>query len=367
MSQKPVKPHGGDIYGATEEYGWDRNEILDYSANINPLGVPEELKELIISSLDGLVHYPDTECRALKKAISAYMKVPEECIIVGNGETEIIFLLFEVLQPSKVLIPAPTFSEYAEAARRYGAEITYFELKQEDGFRLDFTKLIEQFEEGVDAVVLCNPNNPTSTLIPKKELEKLIRSARDKNVKVVIDEAFIELTEGDNSNSTADLVGEYENLFILRAFTKIFAIPGLRLGYGIGDFSLVKRMWDKKLPWSVNSMASCVGEYLGNSREYLKASAMWLKAEKSPFVSELCRIHGIQVFLPEANFILLKLTDERLTSEKLCGEMAKRGVLIRDASNFKYLDDSFVRIAIKDRESNSRFIKTLREVVERDD
>lgn len=355
--------HGGNIYKASELYGFRKEDFLDYSANINPLGLPPSLKELLLSNIDNLVNYPDIECTGLKKEISGYLRLPENRIIIGNGASEIIFLLFEVLRPGRVLIPAPSFSEYAKAAGRYGVGVEYFELREEEEFKLDLNALFQRMSGGIDAVFICNPNNPTSTLMGREDLLQLLDYALESGICIIIDEAFIELTVGGNKNSISDVLDRYNNLFIIRAFTKLFAIPGLRLGYGLGSEDIIRRMWKIKMPWSVNSLACCVGSVLRDEK-YLHATSAWLEEEIEWFYRELSLIAGLKVFKPDTNFILIKILGSSLNVKELKDRMALKGILIRDAGNFVFLNEKFFRLAVKDRESNKRLLKTLREVVE---
>ncbi len=346
--------HGGNIYKAIKDYGLWPDSILDFSANINPLGIPEELKDIIKSKVDSLKDYPDPECLSLREAISGYLNIGVDKIIPGNGASEIIFLLFEVMKLKKVLIPAPSFAEYTAAAERYGTLIDYFRLEEDEGFQLNVDRLIESTGEDVEAVMLCNPNNPTSTLISRESLVRLIEHMNKKGVYVIVDEAFIELTGAGNNNSVCDFIEKYNNLFIIRAFTKIFSIPGLRLGYGLGSTEIIKRMWERKLPWSVNTFACSMGDVLANGREYFTRTSDWLIAEKKRFFEELSQLKELKVFEPQTNFILIKILNENFNSAKLKDIMGSRGILIRDASNFKFLDERYIRVAIKDKESNRK-------------
>ena len=362
MSENKVPPHGGNIYKAALTYGLKLEDILDYSANINPFGLPTRLKELLAANLDNLVNYPDPDCTQLKNEISRYLGIDEDRIVIGNGASEVIFLLFEVLKLKRILIPAPSFIEYTHAAVNAGIQVDFFRLREEDGFKLSAAELKTELAKGYDALLLCNPNNPTSTLLSKDELKDIISFAAARGLYVIIDEAFIELTEGGNANSMADTLEEFDRLFIIRAFTKLFAMPGLRLGYGLGNRALIEAMWRKKLPWSVNSLACCAGEILNDSGEYLKRTGEWIAAEKIRFYNELSGIPGLKTYEPQTNFVLLKILDGRLNAGALRDMMAKKGILIRDASNFKYLDGSYFRLAIKDRESNLRLLELLKSI-----
>jgi threonine-phosphate decarboxylase len=366
MFNQKVNAHGGDLHCASKIYGRKKSEFLDYSANINPLGLPEDLRELLKTNIDDILNYPDPDCMDLKAEISQYLHVENDSIIIGNGASEIIFLLFDVLRPEKVLIPAPCFSEYSHAASSFGIEVKYFELKEEESFKLDIKSLVKHISDDINMVFLCNPNNPTSHLISKEELRYLLDFAKANGVAVVIDEAFIELTLGANTNSMVNDLRNYENLFLIRAFTKLFAIPGLRLGYGVGNPELIKKMWTRKMPWSVNSFACGIGSVLSDKTDYLKRTALWLQEELNWFYNELIQLESFKVFKPSTNFILMKILEEKLDSGKLKGLMAAKGILIRDASNFNFLNERFVRVAIKDRENNIKFLKTIKEIINKE-
>lgn len=355
--------HGGDLYKTANSVGIRKEDILDFSANINPLGLSQQLKEALIAHIDDIINYPDLECNELRDELSKYTGIPKEAIIAGNGASEMLYLLFDVLRPGKTLIPAPCFSEYAKAAENYGSEICYYELKEEDNFRLSIPHFLQHITDGIDAVLICNPNNPTSTLIDKKELLELIEYTRKRNIYIIIDEAFIELTIGGNQNSVADYLKQYQNLFVIRALTKILAIPGLRLGYVLGDSCIIKRMWKNKIPWSVNSFACNIGKVLTENVGYFEATTAWLAAEKEWLYNELIKISKLKVFKPDTNFILMKIVNMDMNSASLKVLMISKGILIRDASNFKFLNDKFVRVAIKDRKSNSRLVEALRVVL----
>lgn len=361
---RQMDAHGGNIYKEARLQGLRKQDILDYSANINPFGVPESLKELIRSSLDDLANYPDPEYTELKEDIAKYHEISLKNILVGNGASEIIFLLFDTLAVEKVLIPAPTFSEYGKAAQAAGAEVLLVERKEEEEFRLDVDALLHAVDDKTGMVMLCNPNNPTSTLAEPKDLLRLVEQCRKKGVWVVIDEAFIELTEGGEHNSLVKWLNTYSNLFIIRAFTKYYAIPGLRLGYGLGPEELIHRMAEKKLPWSVNSLAACVGKILTTDTEYRKKTEAWLKEELLWMHRQLQDIKGFTVYKPSANFILVKIT-AGLDAGLLRERMLSRGILIRHAGNFAFLDNRYFRVAVKDRKSNLRFMEVLKQVLEK--
>ncbi|MCX7746416.1 MAG: threonine-phosphate decarboxylase CobD [Clostridia bacterium] len=354
--------HGGNIYWAAKRFGLNPLHILDYSANINPLGIPDIMKKAFISSIGNAVHYPDPDCSELKEEISRYLSIPIENIIIGNGASEVIFLLFKTLNLNKILIPSPTFSEYCNAAEDAGVEVDYFLLMEKDEFKLDADLLINR-SHGCDAIMLCNPNNPTSTMVNREDLLKILHFAFEKSMVLIVDEAFIELTKEGNENSLIDQIENYHNLFIIRAFTKVFSIPGVRLGYGLGEAGLIKKMWRQKMPWSVNSFALSIGKVLPELKEYLSDTSGWLKEELHWFYDELTKIKELKVFKPETNFILIKILCDRFDASRLFKALAARGIIIRDASNFKTLNNKFFRIAVKDRNSNVKFLAIIKETI----
>lgn len=357
--------HGGNIYSAAIHYGIHRSEFLDFSANINPLGVPEVIRKSIIENIDDICHYPDPHCVELRDKIGEYLKVSKDSIIIGNGAMEVISLYLEVIDPESILIPVPSFSEYETLGVKQGSKIHFLYMDESKGFKFDIENIQKRLsQEGIKSLFLCNPNNPTSFLVDKLELIKLLDYAKVSGIHVLVDETFIELTIEGNRNSMVEFLNCYENLFIVRAFTKVFSIPGLRLGYGLGNRKYIDKMWDKKLTWSVNFFATMVGAVLNRESNYLYNTRQWILNEVDWFYNQLLKIPYIKVFRPNTNFVLLKIICENLNSYKIKDKLAKRGILIRDASNFKGLDNKFIRIAIKDRKSNLILLENLRKVME---
>lgn len=347
--------HGGNIYKLKRESG---KEVLDYSSNINPLGVPTSFKEAVINNFDSLEKYPDIDYIELREEIAKYNNCKIENITVGNGATEVLFLYMKAVEAKKILIVAPTFAEYERAAKSAGKDVNFFSLEKD--FSLDVDKLLN-FITDEEVVVICNPNNPTGKFQNLEKVEKLIFGLEKKNKKLFIDEAFIEFIE-NWEEKTAFLL-KNKNIFILRALTKFFALPGVRLGYGMSfDLELLEKIKKIREPWSVNGVAEIAGKTMLKDEKYIKATEEWIKDEKVWFYRELLKIDNITTFETETNFILVKLL--KMTSNEVRNEMIKEGVLVRDASNFKFLDEKYIRLAIKDRTRNEIVLKSLKKVVE---
>lgn len=365
--------HGGNVYKIFREK--NIKEILDFSSNINPYGVPESLKQKIIENIGILEKYPDPDYVELRKKLAQLNMVDISNITVGNGATESIFLFIKVLKPKKVLIVSPTFGEYERAVRacenseNQKTGIEYFELEEKDEFRLNIKKLKKELEKKYDLVIICNPNNPTGKFLRLAETEEILRECNKYNTKLFIDEAFIEFLEDGLKESIVNSKESKKNLFVTRAFTKFFAIPGLRLGYGIYfDKNLEKKIAEKKEPWSVNNIAEMAGITVLDDTEYIEKTLNWITKEKKYMYEKLSEISGIKPYKTEVNFICVKIKDKLifkgLNVKKLREKMMEEGILIRDASNFRFLDERFFRLAIKDRKSDDRVIEVLRKVLE---
>ena len=379
--------HGGNIYKVFREK--NIKEILDYSSNINPYGIPESLKKRITENLEVLERYPDPDYVELRQKLANLNKVNLSDIILGNGATEIIFLFMKVINPKKILIVSPTFEEYERAVKateisgdtvdlscsngdnknieNKKIEIEYFELKESDDFKLNIENLKNELENKYDLLIICNPNNPTGKFLKLAQTEEILKECNKYDTKLFIDEAFIEFLSDGMKESIINTEENKKNLFVTRAFTKFFAIPGLRLGYGMYfDKELEQKISEKKEPWSVNNIAEMAGLTVLDDTEYIEKTLKWITKEKIYMYEKLNEISGIKVYETEVNFITGKI-DEKLFSEGLNvkvlrEKMLEQGILIRDASNFNFLDERFFRLAIKDRASNERVIEAMKEI-----
>ena len=382
--------HGGNIYKIFREK--NIKEILDYSSNINPYGIPESLKKRITENLEILERYPDPDYIELRQKLAHLNNVNMSDIILGNGATEIIFLFMKVINPKKILIVSPTFGEYERAVKatervedssilgnsnkkkydeksfgKQKIEIEYFELKENDDFKLNIHNLKNELEKKYDLLIMCNPNNPTGKFLKLDETEEILKECNKYNTKLFIDEAFIDFLKDGIKESIINTKEDKQNLFVTRAFTKFFAMPGLRLGYGIYfDKKLEKRISEKKEPWSVNNIAEMAGLTVLNDTKYIEETLKWIAEEKTYVYEKLNEINGIKPYKTEVNFITVKIENnfilKGLNVKILRGKMIEKGILIRDASNFNFLDERFFRLAIKDRKNNDRVIETLKKI-----
>ena len=346
--------HGGNIYKLKRDNGI---EVLDYSSNINPLGVPNSFKKAVIENFETLEKYPDIDYVELRTAIGDYNNCHIDNVVVGNGATEVLFLYMKAVKAKKVLIIAPTFAEYERAAKAAGRDVKFFPLSKD--FSLNENMLLE-FITDEDVVVMCNPNNPTGKFQNLEKIKKIADFLERKNKKLFIDEAFIEFV--DNWKDKTAFLLKHKNIFILRALTKFFALPGVRLGYGLTyDRAILNEIKNIREPWSVNGVAEIAGKTMLLDTLYIHETENWIKQEKIWFYEELCKMDNIEVTPTETNFILVKLLNDNAKSFRK--KMIENGVLVRDASNFMFLDESYIRLAIKDRKKNEKVLEALRRVL----
>ncbi|MBO6090521.1 MAG: aminotransferase class I/II-fold pyridoxal phosphate-dependent enzyme [Lachnospiraceae bacterium] len=335
--------HGGDVY---------RNKVnTDFSVSINPCGVPLKVKSALNDALDLLERYPDIRHEKLTKAVSKMLDVKEEQLVFGNGSSELFMVIANAYKPKNVLIVEPSFYGYEYAFNPNAENIIYYYMKEEDDFRLT-NDFLNALTDDLDFVVLANPNNPTGALIDDSLLLKIIKTAKDKNIRVILDECFIEFTEGNHS--LVNKIEEYPNLCIIRSFTKIFAIPGVRLGYFISsDLSFNETVKKHLAEWNISAFGQAAGCACAECGDYIEASKKVIKDEREFLYSEFGKL-GIKAYDSACNFILIK--DKR----KLDEELLKRQILVRNCSNFKGLDEGYYRIAVRTHEEKVKLIEALK-------
>lgn len=339
------KIHGGDIYS------YD-NEVIDFSSNINPLGVSENISEAIKNSIPDIIHYPDIECRELRKKIAENENIKYENIICGNGAAEIIYNIVQCIKPKKVLFTAPTFMEYEKASDTVNAEKTYYYLKEENNFDI-YDDISDYIDNTVDMVFICNPNNPTGRCTERESIIRIIEKSRESNAFVVIDECFMDFVNYNEKYSVKDIVDTYDNIIVLKAFTKLYAIPGIRLGYGItGNMDLIENIYNIRQPWSVSLLAQIAGTAALNEKEIPKKTREYIKKERK-YICDSFRNMKITFFDSHSNYILFKSIYD------LDKKMLKHNILIRNCSNYVGLGKGFFRIAVRTHNENEELIKSI--------
>ncbi|QNO13865.1 aminotransferase class I/II-fold pyridoxal phosphate-dependent enzyme [Alkalicella caledoniensis] len=346
--------HGGNIYS------YKNDRLIDFSSNINPLGVPKSFEIKLVQNISDFTRYPDIQYLELRAAIAKYLKIDNvESIIVGNGAVEIIYKTISVLDVEKVVIVVPTFSEYKRAAEIEKIPVEEVNAYLENGC-LDLTCLHRSISEN-SLMVLCNPNNPTGTLTNLDSMMDLALTLKAKNSYLLVDEAFIEFTEGYPRNSMIYQIDKLPNVIVVRAVTKFFGMPGIRLGYTvINDGDLAKKISNKMEPWNINTAAVIAGLSVLDDQAYIIESNQWIARERRYLYDELKEIPGLNVLPTQANFILLK--SDKLSAKEIKKWLLERDVLIRTPEGFTGLTPYHFRIAIKDRKANSKLAGLLKEL-----
>ncbi len=344
--------HGGDLLSYSHMYD---GELIDFSSNINPLGVPKGLKEHLFRNFDEVEKYPDIKYRKLKSSIAKYLGANEKNILVGNGAMEIIDI-FNLIA-NRVITTSPAFSEYKLRAKVHGKE--YLEINYDNEFKLNLPAFEKQIKAG-DLIIIGNPNNPTGLRLTKEELLTLYDLTISRGAYLLLDEAFFEFAPDDYDSIKIFKKRNFTNVCIIRAATKFFAIPGLRLGYGCAGLDIVEKIEEKSLTWSVNTLAALAGEYIFNQRDYIEESKKYIEREREFLLGELKKIEGIRVYKSHTNYILIKL-DNR-DEDYAFNEFIKNGILIRKCSSFKTLGKNHIRVAIKDRDKNLDLVKAFNKI-----
>lgn len=340
--------HGGDIYGKKYE--------LDYSVNVNPMGTPQSVIEAAAAGAKLSAQYPDTHCTKLRESLAKFLSVPKAWLVFGNGAADLIFSLILSVRPKKILLPAPTFAEYGQAAKVIDTKLVHYYLKEENDFEMD-EGILEALTKDIDMMFLCNPNNPTGRLVSKEFLIKIIDKCKENNIMLVVDECFNEFLDCPKDYSVMDQLENYDNLFILKAFTKTYAMAGLRLGYGVcANEKLLEKMSEVNQPWAVSIPAQFAGVAALKEVEYVRESKKILAKERT-FLKEALQKLGFKVFDSKSNYIFFK------ANPNLQEECKKRAILIRNCDNYVGLKPGYFRIAVKMPEENKKLVKILEEIV----
>lgn len=349
--------HGGNIYKKAKELGIPEEQILDFSANISPLGLPEELKKAMIDSIEGIINYPDPECVELKEAIAASDQVEEDWIACGNGGADLLYRLAFGLKPGHILLPVPAFVEYEEAMTASGASMHYVPMNHET--MLPGEELFSEITEEIDLIILCNPNNPTGLLLEREYILRVLDQAREVGAKLLLDECFLEICQEEEAYTLKPYLKEYDNLMILKSFTKLYAIPGVRLGYLLSsNQAVIDGVNHAGQAWSVSSIAQKTGVAALSLKEYKEAVIETVARELSYMKEELGKL-PLKVYNGHANYLFFRAPG----CTDLDRRMEKKGIMIRNCSNYVNLGDDYWRVAVKDHASNERLVAALQDVL----
>ena len=360
MIQPKEHFHGSDLEKIEQIYHIKKEEITSFSANVNPLGISPLMKKTLAENIEVVTSYPDREYTKLRKAISNYVGADYESIMVGNGATELISLFIQLNHPKKALLLAPTYSEYEREIHLAGGQCEFHFLKEDEKFILHLEDLKNKLQEDFDLLVICNPNNPTSTAISNPVMEEILTYCKKQNIFVLVDETYVEFAPDADTITSVSFTKNFDNLVVLRGISKFFASPGLRLGYSIcGNKSLLERMKKEKNPWTINSLAALAGEVMFSDSAYIQATKEQIASELQIACQRLSKIEQIQYFEPKGNFILCRILREDITASDLFDICIRKGLMIRDCITFEGLSPYYFRFCVMSPEKNKELLDLI--------
>lgn len=362
--EKPIKQkehfHGSDLEKIERIYHIKKDDITSFSANVNPLGVSNKLRNTLANHIDVITSYPDRDYTSLRESIAAYIHGDKEHIMVGNGSTELISNFISIIAPKRALLLAPTYSEYEREITLCGGTFEYYPLKKELDFKLPVKKFTDQLSEELDLLILCNPNNPTSTTLTVSEMRCILKACKEKGIYVIVDETYVEFVKNLSEVTSVSLVKEFDNLTVLRGISKFFAAPGLRLGYAVcGNQEILTEIKEKKNPWTINSLASIAGEIMFTDEDYIKATKTLMDTERDRICAKLNKCPALKVYPSTANFVLVEILKEEITAFDLFEASIKKGLMIRDCSTFEGLGETFFRFCFMNPEKNDALMDVI--------
>ena len=352
--------HGGDVFAAARDLGRHWKDILDYSANINPLGPPPGLKRRLFESFGLVQHYPDPLAAGWRRELAKRLDLDASEILAGNGTTALMFLIARELRPRQPLIVAPAFAEYEASLAPLGLKPGYISCRARDGFDLTSDGVRRIFDARPDFIYLANPSSPAGRVIQPEVMDDILRRSGRAGTTVVLDEAFIDFT---NEPSLAGRIRDFRNLIVLKSMTKFYALPGLRLGYLTGSSRTVRILLNRLEPWSVNALALEAGVFCLDRAEYAHRTRKLVRRERQWLTGRLTAL-GMQVVPGEANYLLCRVGSGPAAEKCLQESMARRGILIRGCSSFQGILKGYIRLAVKNRASNRIMVEAMAETYE---
>lgn len=352
--------HGSDLEKIEQVYGIKKETITSFSANVNPLGISPALRQTLAEKIDAVTSYPDRDYVSLRRCIADYVHTDYENIIVGNGSTELISLFIQIEHPAKAMVVGPTYSEYEREISLGGGTTLYYPLQESEGFLLNAADFISHLKDDIDLLVLCNPNNPTSTCITNKSMRLILDACKQHGIYVMVDETYVEFADNMEQITAVPLTNYYNNLVILRGTAKFFAAPGLRLGYAVtGNRDLIKTINTRKNPWTINSLAAIAGEIMFQDHAYIQKTKTLISSERKRIYELLNARNDFKVYRPSGNFMLAKILRDDLTSQDLFDKAIRKGMMIRDCSTFPFLDDKYIRFCFMSPEKNDALMECI--------
>ena len=344
-----------------------RIEQLDtvlYNSNLNPMGVPESVKKALSENLDSIIRYPSEYYGDLKKSISLYSGAEEENIVLGNGLSDMLRLYCSLIIPQKALILSPTATEYERVLSIYGCEVSYYELDEEKNYVPDIKDFISGLDSSYDMIILGNPNNPTSQIISRADMELIAEVCKELEIFLIIDEMYIEFTEDYEKLTSTPLVKEFDNIAVLRSVSKFFAVPGLRLSYSIiSNPSYLELISVTVAPNKISTLTAAACTAMFKDKKYIEESRSQIHTERNLIFSAMNTNKNVKLFKPYANYMLVKILKDDLSAQAIEEHCRTKGIIIRNCSNFHGLDNKYIRFCFMKPKQNDLLVNTILELL----
>lgn len=349
--------HGGDLKNFARQFEIREKDILDFSSNISPLGLPESVKQLYPQLMESMLAYPDSSAQALRSEITRLYPLFPENVIAGNGSMALMALVMRTIAPKRALVIEPCFSEYRRLLLQQGAKVKSLVLKEAQQFQFAYREILGSLS-GIDFMILGHPNNPTGTALKREELIDLLAECRRRNIFVVVDEAF---ADWNPQISIGREIKDNSFFFVLRSLTKFYGLAGIRAGYGLGARRLIETLEAQQEPWAMNGLAQALSVAAVRDGDFNRRNHEWFHEESARFASALQKIEGFRVFPSLANFLLVKVTFPQVSAESLYRFCGERKIYIRLLNDFPGLGAAFFRIAVRTPEDNAKLLEVFQE------
>ena len=342
----------------------EQYETVRYDINCNPLGVPDSVTRAIMENISAVGHYPDTYYEPLRNAIASYACCAPEHLVLGSGSSDLLRLFVALLAPKKALLPIPSATDYEHVLSVYGCETDFYELDINQDYHLDMDDFITHLSDTYDIVILGNPNNPTSQLISKADIEKLAAACKELGIALLLDEMYIEFTENYERNTAISLVNTYDNLIILRSVSKFFSVPGLRLAYAIMNNETNMTIINMTAtPNSISCLTAAACTAMLEDTAYIHESHSRIITQRNLIYAAMNTNKNLRLFKPSANFALMQILKEDVTAKSLLAHCNLKGIVLRNCENFHGLDSHFVRFSIMNPMQNDLMVNTILELL----
>jgi Histidinol-phosphate/aromatic aminotransferase and cobyric acid decarboxylase len=349
---------------ASKKLRIDQYPTILYNANLNPLGIPESVKKAISENIDSITKYPDMYYNNLKNAVADYTGMALDKIVMGNGSSDLYKLYAALVMPKKALILSPGPMEYEKVLKSYGCEVNYYDLSEDSEFVLDVEDFISRLDDSLDIIMISNPNNPTSKVLPLSDIKKLIEACKEKNIFLIIDEMYIEFVDDYKDYTAISLTEEYSNMAVIRSVSKFFSVPGLRFAYAVMNNSELMELVD--ITTTKNNIASltalgCAAMF--KDEKYIAEGQSIIHTERSLVYLAMSTSKNIKLFKPDANYMLVKLLGDDVTSSTVADHCNQRGIIIRRCDNIRGLSEKYIRFCFMNPKQNDLMVNTILEVV----